>query len=197
MEIDPENVIASRNLERLDISLQTTEEGLNTGQLPHVPVDIFIAESGKTTIVKVLPFPGKTIKALSLPGDPLRLQQQENSVQVIDSSGQPLGQLGAALSKRLIYLIDSGNCYAAAVVGFQQNDIYIVIKETYQHASLAGEHSFPSQTRNQRWGYASLRNASMIAESDSLEGFGEIQGWDDLEADDNGREELMAIEDNR
>ena len=195
LDLDPVNAIAGRNSQRLESSLQTTQEAGSADEIPHVPADIFIAESGKTTIVKVLPLPGKTSNVLPLPGDPLRLEQYGNVVRVLNRGGQPLGQLSAALSQRLMYLINSGNCYAAAVVGIQSSDIYIVIKETYQHASLAGQHSFPSQSRSQRGKYAYARQSTVIAESKSFEGFGELDGWDGLESNENVSEELMTMED--
>ena len=194
LELDPVNAIAGRNLGRLESSLQTTQVAGSPDEIPYVPADIFIAESGKTTIVKVLPLPGKTRNVLPLPGDPLRLQQQGNVVRVLNRGGQPLGQLSAALSQRLIYLIDSGNCYAAAVVGIQGSDIYIVIKETYQHASLSGQHSFPSQSRSQRSKYAYVRHAAVIAEKESFEGFGELEGLDDIESEQRVSEDLMTME---
>lgn len=194
LELDPENAIAGRNLDRLESSLCTVADAVGAEDLPYVPADIFIAESGKTTIVKVLPLPGRTSKELPLPGDPLRLRQHGSVMRVLTRSGQPLGQLGAALSQRLGFLIDTGNSYAAAVVGIQSGDIYIVIKETYQHPSLAGQHSFPNQSRAQSARLAFVRHSAVALGNDNLDDFGDTEDWADLETATVDHEDLMMIE---
>lgn len=195
LDLDPANAIAGRNLERLESSLCTVAHATSADDIPHVPADIFIAESGKTTIVKVLPLPGKTSNVLPLPGDPLRLQQHGRIIRILTRSGQPLGQLGAALSQRLGYLLDTGNSYAAAVVGIQTGDIYIVIKETYQHPSLAGQHSFPSQSHTQCGRLAFVRHSAVALESELTDDFGDSDDWADLGTEVVDHEDLMAIED--
>lgn len=195
LDLDPENAIAGRNLDRLNSSLCAVPDAVSADDIPHVPVDIFIAETGKTTIVKVLPLPGRTSNVLPLPGDPLRLQPHGSIIRVLTRSGQPLGQLGAALSQRLDYLIDTGNSYAAAVVGIQGGDIFIVIKETYQHPSQAGQHSFPSQSRRQSGRLAFVRHSAVALGSDVTDEFGDSEDWADLETEAVDHEDLMLIED--
>lgn len=195
LDLDPDNAIAGRNLERLESSLCTVTDASSADDIPHVPADIFIAESGKTTIVKVLPLPGRTRDVLPLPGDPLRLHQHGSTIRVQTGGGQPLGQLGAALSQRLGYLIDTGNSYAAAVVGIQSGDIYIVIKETYQHPRLAGQHSFPNQSRAQSGRLAFVRHSAVALESDVTDAFGDTEDWADLETEAVDHQDLMMIED--
>jgi tetratricopeptide (TPR) repeat protein len=196
LELDPGNAIAGRNLERLDKSLKTANETGNPDEAPRIPADIFIAESGKTTIVKLLPLPGRASNELPLPGDPVRLLQHGSIVRVLNAGGRPLGQLGAALSRRMSYLIDAGNRYAAAVVGIQGADIFIVIKETYQHASLVGQHSFPSQSRTQTGRFAYVRHsAASAAGSEPQDNFGDVEDWADLESEAVGKEDLILLED--
>ncbi len=195
LELDPVNAIAGRNLERLRSSLCATPEIASADDIPHVPADIFIAESGKTTIVKLLPLPRKPSSALPLPGDPLRLQQHGSIIRVVSRNGVPLGQLGAALSQRLAFLIESGNRFAAAVVGIQSGDIFIVIKETYQHSSLAGQHSFPSQSRAQSGRLAFVRHSAVSLKSDAADEFGDADDWADLEKEAVDHDDLMMVED--
>lgn len=195
LDLDPVNAIAGRNLERLASSLCAAPESTADDDIPHVPADIFIAESGKTTIVKVLPLPGRVSNELPLPGDPLRLHQHGSIIRLLSRSGQPLGQLGAALSQRLGFLIESGNAYAAAIVGIQNGDIYIVIKEVYQHPSLVGQHSFPSQSRTLNGKLALVRHSAVAFESDAADDFGDSDDWADLEAEAVDHEDLMLIED--
>ena len=194
LELDPENAIAGRNLQRLESSLDIIYDTGNTDDIPHVPADIFIAESGKSTIVKVLPLPGRTCNVLPLPGDPLRLQKHVNSIRVLNRSGQPLGQLDAALAQRLGYLIDSGNCYAAAVVGLQSGDIYVVIKETYQHPSQVGQHSFPSRSRSQGARFARIRHSAVAIASETTDSHADADDWADLQTETIEHEDLKMME---
>lgn len=194
LSIDPANSIAGRNLARLESSLATVNEVQSLEELPYVPADIFIAESGKTTIAKVLPLPGKTTNVLPLPGDPLRFRQHGSIMRLLDRNGQPLGQLGAALSQRLVHLIEAGNRYAAAVVGIQGSDIYVVIKETYQHANLVGEHSFPSQSSGQSGAFAYARQIALSADGDALEETDDTDDWADLESETVAHDELLMME---
>ena len=194
LSIDPANSIAGRNLARLESSLATVDEAQGPEELPYVPADIFIAESGKTTIAKALPLPGKTTNVLPLPGDPLRFQRHGNIMRLLNRNGQPLGQLGAALSQRLVYLIEAGNRYAAAVVGIQNSDIYVVIKETYQHASLVGEHSFPSQSSSRSGTFAYARPTALAFDGDVLEEADDADDWADLESETVEHDELLMTE---
>ncbi len=189
LALDPGNAIAARNLLRLETAFDADCASGHEDATPRVPADIFIAESGKTTIVKVLPLPGKQGDVLALPGAPLRLEMQGRSMRVLNRGGQPLGQLGAALAQRLAALMEAGNRYAAAVVGIQQGDVYIVIKETYQHASQVGRHSFPNQSRAQSLRLARLRQSAVDLGSETLAGNPESGDWADVESD------LVELED--
>lgn len=195
LELDPVNTIAGRNLGRLGSSLDSIDGAGNAADVPHVPSDIFIAESGKTTIVKVLPLPGKTNNVLPLPGDPLRLQQHGNSIRVLNRSSQPLGQLGAALAQRLSYLIESGNDYAAAVVGIQGGDIFVVIKETYQHPSQVGQYSFPIRSRSYGAKVARVRHSVAAVDGEVTDRLSGSEDWADLESEMDEHEELSMMED--
>ena len=195
LELDPANAIAGRNLERLESWLEAPAQTALTDEVQHVPADIFIAEPGKTTIAKALPLPGANSQALPLPGDPLRLEPYGSVMRVLSRSGQPLGQLGASLSQRLICLIDSGNRYAAAVVGIQSRDVYVVIKETYQHPSQAGQHAFPGQSSDRIEDDEFWHDVAPAAESDSADELGDAYAWADLEAEEFDREGVLAMED--
>lgn len=194
LELDPVNAIAGRNLERLESSLDSIDEAEDAAEVPFVPSDIFIAESGKTTIVKVLPVPGKTANVLPLPGDPLRLQQHGNGIRVLNRSGQPLGQLGAALAQRLAYLIESGNGYAAAVVGIQGRDIFVVIKETYQHPSQVGQYSFPIRSRTHGGRFGHVRHSAAAVDGEVADRLTENEDWVGLESDMTESEDLIMME---
>lgn len=195
LELDPVNAIAGRNLVRLESWMEAPAHVDASNDVQYVPADIFIAEPGKTKIVKALPVPGKQSQALPLPGDPLRLQQCGGVMRVLSRSGQPLGQLTASLSQRLAYLMESGNRYAAAVVGIQDRDLYVVIKETYQHPSQAGQHSFPGQSRERTEDEEYWQDVAQAAESEPADESGDAYAWADLEGEEIDQEGVMAMED--
>ncbi len=195
LELDPFNAIAKRNLARLESWLEAPVDVDAANDVQHVPADIFIAEPGKTKIVKALPVPGTRSQALPLAGDPLQLQQRGGVMRVLSRSGQALGQLTASLSQRLIYLMDSGNRYAAAVVGIQGRDLYVVIKETFQHPSQAGQHSFPGQSGSQLDSEEYWQEVTQAAEGEPAEETGDAYAWADLEGEEIDQEGVMAMED--
>jgi len=170
LELDPGNTIASKNLQRLASLAETSVDTAIAHEEAAVPTDIFIEESGKTCIAKLLPPPGRTLATMPVPGDPARLHRAGNTiVQVLDRRGQVIGQLEAPLAQRLTRLMEGGNRYAAAVVGGEDKDVFIVIKETYQHPSLAAQVSFPAHIRDQERFRAYTKDLSLTYELEEEE----------------------------
>ena len=75
------------------------------------------------------------------------LSCDKNTVTVCTVDGQLIGHLEPKLGNRLARLMDGGNKYAAAVVTVNDDNVSIIIKETYKHRSLQNVCSFPTRAK--------------------------------------------------
>jgi hypothetical protein len=141
LELDPYNSIAQRNLSRL-ASLGEGTSPRAEGSKKLSP-QMFISETGKTGVTTLVRPEVEAIARLTT-GDEVFLRRQDNLLLVENSQGDFLGEIEPKLSMRLMKLMEGGNVYAAAVATLSPDDIRVIIKETFQHASQVGNLSFPS-----------------------------------------------------
>ena len=58
---------------------------------------------------------------------------------------EDIGQIEPRLANRLINFMEGGNRYAAAILAMENGQVRLIIREDYQHPSMFGKVSFPSQ----------------------------------------------------
>lgn len=141
LELDPSNVIAQKNLERLS-QVENTEVVRPVGGAQLSP-DFFIEETGKTGQTNLIHLAPPEVLAKVTPGDAVELIVMGRSLMAATPSGVPLGEVPPPLALRLITLIEGGNRYSAVISSISENNVSLLIKETYQHPSQAGKFSFP------------------------------------------------------
>jgi hypothetical protein len=132
--LDPVNQIAKRNLERLE-GLQDVapkREGV-----AKVAQDLFIEEVGKTGTTLLRDASREVIAALTA-GDEVYLKPDDDVLQIANAGGDIVGSVEPKMGLRLLRLMEGGNQYAAAVKSLTDDDVEVIIKETYRD---------PSQTR--------------------------------------------------
>lgn len=151
VELDPNNVIARKNVERLahlaEKAPEPAAEPAVTAPRERGPARInptmFIEETGKTGVTTLIN-PGKPEELIDLTaGDHVELRVNDGTLEVYDEHGHYVGQVEPRLAKRLISLIEGGNRYTAAVTQVADSSISIIIREIYQHPSQRGKLSFP------------------------------------------------------
>ncbi len=140
LELAPHNVIAKKNLERLSL-LQETAKAVKKDYHKVVP-QVFVAEMGKAGVVKLLNLAPKEILAKMAAGEEVYLKVRGQHLIVENSSGEYLGEVEPKHGLRLIKLIEGGNKYIAAIVSLE-DEVKVIIRETFQHPSQAGRLSFP------------------------------------------------------
>ena len=138
--LDPTNQIAKKNLERLAILAKT---GAAQAETAHADPSLFIEEMGKSAVT-TLENPELDVLARLNAGDPVELKSNRKGLVVQTSGGDLVGAVEPKLRSRLIKLLEGGNKYAAAVTSVRNDQVRIIIKETYQDPSLAGRPSFPT-----------------------------------------------------
>lgn len=143
LELDPLNSIAQKNLARLASLGEGAAVQAEGGK--KLSPQMFISETGKTGIT-VLTRPASDVAARMTAGDQVFLRRQNNTLLIESSQGEYLGEVEPRLGMRLIKLMEGGNEYAAAIATLSQDDIRVIIKETFQHPSQAGKPSFPPTT---------------------------------------------------
>jgi tetratricopeptide (TPR) repeat protein len=143
-QLDPHNLIAEKNLHRIahliEIGAKPEE---NTSK---VEPNVFIEEIGKAGIVKLIQLAPEKVLAKVDAGDKVQLKTVESNLVVENSANEYLGLVEPRYSQRLIRLIDGGNRYSVTVISVSDDNLAVIIRETYQHPSQFGQLSFPSKS---------------------------------------------------
>ncbi len=139
----PKNTIARKNLDRLALLQESSVEiHLGSGR---IDPQLFIEETGKTGATELLNLaPASTLARVSV-GDKVQLHKIGHSILVRNSANEDIGQIEPRLANRLINFMEGGNRYAAAILMMEHGQVRLIIREEYQHPSMFGKVSFPSQ----------------------------------------------------
>jgi tetratricopeptide (TPR) repeat protein len=182
LELDSLNSIAQKNLARL----ATLDEGAaiqaEGGQ--KLSPQMFISEMGKTGITVLTRAAAKSAARMTA-GDQVFLRRQNNTLVVESSQGEYLGEIEPKLGMRLIKLMEGGNQYAAAIATLNQDDVRVIIKETFQHPSQAGKLSFPTTAGDAFRAYTKegLLRRDVEEEEESFEDGDDAEDWDSRRKD--------------
>lgn len=139
----PKNTIARKNLDRLAL-LEESAVQVYQGS-GRIDPKLFIEETGKTTVTELLNLAPASILARVAVGDTVQLHQIGHTLLVRNGAGEDIGQIEPRLANRLINFMESGNRYAAAVRAMENGQVRLIIREEYQHPSMFGKISFPTQ----------------------------------------------------
>jgi tetratricopeptide (TPR) repeat protein len=139
----PKNTIARKNLDRLAL-LQESSVEIHLGS-GHIDPQLFIEETGKTGVTELINLAQASILARVAVGDKVQLHQIGHSILVRNSANEDIGQIEPRLANRLINFMEGGNRYAAAILAMEHGQVRLIIREEYQHPSMFGKVSFPSQ----------------------------------------------------
>jgi len=140
----PKNTIARKNLDRLALLQESGGTQLHAGS-GRIDPQLFIEETGKTGVTSLINLAPASILARVAVGDTVQLHVVGHTILVRNGAGNDIGQIEPHLANRLISLMEGGNRYAAAILAIEQGQVRLIIRETYQHPSMFGKVSFPSQ----------------------------------------------------
>lgn len=143
LKYSPNNTIARKNLDRLSLLQETPVQ--SHGGVERIDPRLFIEETGKTGITELINVAPASILAKVGVGDRVLLHVNGHTVFVRNAAGEDIGQLEPRLANRLINFMEGGNRYAAAILAMEQGQVRLIIREEYQHPSMFGKVSFPSQ----------------------------------------------------
>ncbi|MBA7558748.1 MAG: tetratricopeptide repeat protein [Dehalococcoidia bacterium] len=140
IELDPYNIIAQKNLQRLSYLGEGAGEEDDSDR---VEPQHFIEETGKAGVVGLYRLAPLAVLAKMGAGDRVYLKADGAGLNVENGRGEYVGQVEPKHGQRLIKLMEGGNRYSAAVVSINEERVTVIIREIYQAPSQAGQLSFP------------------------------------------------------
>ncbi len=139
LELDPFNNIAKKSLGRLSLMGKRDTKA----DVHKVVADIFVEETGKARVVRLVGLAAKEIVAKVAPGEEVILSMEGQRLLVKNKEDDYLGEVDPKYGARLAKLTTLGNQYIAAINSIGSNELKVIIREVYQHPSQAGRPSFP------------------------------------------------------
>jgi Tetratricopeptide repeat len=143
LKYSPNNTIAKKNLHRLSLLQEEPVQILAGAE--RIDPRLFIEETGKTGTTDLINIAPSAVLAKVGVGDKVQLRVSGHTLLVRNTAGEDIGQIEPRLANRLINFMEGGNRYAAAILAMENGQVRLIIREEYQHPSMFGKVSFPSQ----------------------------------------------------
>lgn len=146
LEADPANIIARRNMERIE-PLRDIEEDLDSdsAKLPPARYGAFVEEAGKTYVDELINVaPSAVLRTLSA-GEKLQIRREDGELYLVDEDDQVIGQPEPRLARRLMHLMDKGNEYEIFVTANAGDQVRVIVREVSRSPEMAHIMSFPQQ----------------------------------------------------
>jgi len=169
LRADPANLIARRNLQRLEILRgqggRTSPAVSRPGPMPRTTA--FLEEVGKTWVDELVN-PGELpLLADISAGEELRLSQEDDRLVVRRANGDRVGEVEPKTGHRVMDLMVSGNRYEIFALGLTGQTLRIIIREIYRDPSVATTVSFPRQITSRAY----LRDRDLLRQRDEADFF--------------------------
>jgi tetratricopeptide (TPR) repeat protein len=180
LKIDPPNMIARRNLQRLE-QLRGHADAVQAREKRLTPrTNVFIQEVGKTWVDELVNTSSPDVLADVASGEELVLEVKKGRLLVSRNDGVALGELDPRTAERVIELMAGGNTYEIFALGTSAAGLRIILRETYRHPSQADRVSFPRQI-SQAGKY--LRERDLLRQRDEAEFYLSEEDEDDTDAE--------------
>ncbi|MEZ4569202.1 MAG: hypothetical protein R2849_02540 [Thermomicrobiales bacterium] len=197
LEADPANIIARRNLERLEPLRETEDDGGADHAHPPARYGAFIQEAGKTYVDDLVnPAPSSQLRFVAA-GDKLEIARDGDTVVFVDPNGEYVGAPEPRLGRRLAMLIERGNTYEVFVTANAGDHVRVIVRELTRSDEVGDEMSFPEQV-NKAIPRAYVRDSrlfradehDLIIPPDDDEDLEDLLGEDDEEEDTDDDTEI-------
>lgn len=188
LNADPANMIARRNLQRLEMLADGDADIASAGtQVSSPRGGVFIEETGKTWVDELTRAADDAVLATVSPGERLEFAVDGANVKVSSSDGKLLGELEQRIAQRLIDLIEAGITFEIYALGMSGHSLRFILRETHRDPSLVGRMGLPRQNRLT---IELMRERELLSQREEADfSFGEEDEEElDLEADDDDDE---------
>jgi hypothetical protein len=205
LELDGFNSIAKKNLNRLSLmgkraaKASARKAGTRKADVRKVVADIFVEETGRAKVVKLVSLAAREVVAKMAPGEEVAPYVEGQRLLVKNKEGDCLGEVEPKYGARLAKLAKAGNRYIAAVHSLSDKEMKVIVREVYQHPSQAGRPSFPLKDKQGYRPYVResllrhrLEDEEFAEEADETmeaerEGFSVTDVYDHSGSEDEGR----------
>lgn len=173
LRADPANLIARRNLQRLETLRQrgdgspAQESSLDADSENAPRTTIFIEEVGKTWVDELVNPPPSDVLVDIYPAEQLQLIVAGNRLLVATRDGRRLGEIEAKTAERVIQLMNGGNRYEVYSLGLSAHSLRVILRETYHDPAQAEKISFPRQITSRAY----LRERDLLRQRDEADFF--------------------------
>lgn len=148
LNADPANMIARRNLQRLEMLAASDSPIVGAGEQVSSPRGgVFIEEPGKTWVDELTRAADDGVLATISPGEQLDFKIDGANVLVSSRDGKHLGELEQRIAQRLIELIAAGIEFEIYALGMSGHSLRFILRETHRDPSLVGRMGLPRQNR--------------------------------------------------
>ncbi|MDP9363317.1 MAG: tetratricopeptide repeat protein [Chloroflexota bacterium] len=173
LRADPANMIARRNLQRLEMlrhrpRAEPSKAGDAEGDVSVMPrTAVFIEEVGKTWVDELVNPVAPEELAEILPAEQLQLEVEDGRLVVLRQDGHRLGEIEAKTAERVIGLIAGGNRYEVYALGLSSQSLRVILREVYRAPGLATTISFPRQITSRAY----MRERDLLRQRDEADFF--------------------------
>jgi hypothetical protein len=169
LRADPANLIARRNLQRLEILRghggRSAAPATRPGAMPRTSV--FLEEVGRTWVDELVN-PGDEQELADIyPGEQLALSGEDDRLVVRRANGNRLGEIEPKTGHRVLELMASGNRYEIYALGLSGQTLRIILREVFRDPSVATTVSFPRQITSRAY----LRDRDLLRQRDEADFF--------------------------
>ncbi len=180
LKADPANMIARRNLHRLE-QLGGRESEIERREKKLTPrTSVFIQEVGKTWFDELINPASTDVLADVASGEALELKVKSRRLLVLRSDGAELGEIDPRTAERVIELMKGGNTYEVYALGQSSAGLRIILRETFRDPSQADRVSFPRQI-SQAGKY--LRERDLLRQRDESDFYFSDEEEEEIEAE--------------
>ncbi len=148
LNADPANMIARRNLQRLEMLADGDAAIASAGKQVSSPRGgVFIEETSKTWVDELTRAADDAVLATVSPGEQLEFTIDGANVSVSSRDGKYLGELEQRIAQRLTDLIEAGITFEIYALGMSGHSLRFILRETHRDPSLVGRMGLPRQNR--------------------------------------------------
>lgn len=169
LRADPANLIARRNLQRLEILRghggKSSADVTRPGSMPRTTA--FLEEVGKTWVDELVNPGDLQILADVSPGEELQLSEEDGRLVARRATGERLGEVEPKTGRHVLDLMVSGNRYEMFALGLSGQTLRTILREVFRDPSVATVVSFPRQITSRAY----LRDRDLLRQRDEADFF--------------------------
>lgn len=164
---DPANMIARRNLQRLELLRHRPVEETPNEPLAHPTprTAVFIEEIGKTWVDELVnPAPMDELVEVT-PGQQLQFEQVDDRLYVATPGGQRLGEIERKTAESVVALIEAGSQFEVYALGITTQSVRVILRDVAQDSAQGNRPSFPRQIKTRAY----LRERDLLRQRDEAD----------------------------